>query len=261
MRGRYTTIVSMVGARVVSALALLAAVGGIFAVSRALECGKAIDYAPIVVAPTHYPSAAVVFDPLIVGHEAAGHPSHGSPARSGSARPVDRVRPAASPQLPVVVRPNDGSRRRLQPPPQPAPPPTATPAPSAPVAPLEPVGSGVTSAHPPGHAGGPTSAAPRPTRPGWGHGDPNHSHAGPHGSRTASPPIAPATQNPDANSHGSGGPTVPQSAGEPSHGAAWAQAPDHRDPATPCAAAGNAPADGGGGRSDSNPPGASHGGG
>src|SRR6266705_70961 len=106
MMGRYSAIASLVGVRSVSALALLAGVGGVFAVSRALERRQAVDSAPSVVPPSQLAVPAVIFDPFVVGPGApAERSAQSSTSGSRLGRSVVRVLPPASLQLPVVVLP------------------------------------------------------------------------------------------------------------------------------------------------------------
>ena len=65
MRGRYSAIASSVSIRSAGALALLAGVGGLLSVSRALERGQAIDFAPLVVPPGRVAAPSVIFAPFV----------------------------------------------------------------------------------------------------------------------------------------------------------------------------------------------------
>jgi hypothetical protein len=274
MRGRYSAIASRVGIRAVGAVVLLAGVGGLFLVSRALERGQTIDFAPLVVPPSRVAAPSVVLAPF-VGRGRPGaraqRPSQGSTSGAGLDPPVARG-PAASLQLPVVVLSGGGDRRRPQPP-QTAPRPPAPPAPSAP---LEP-GPSAANPGPPRaetpsvrgetaaaatHAQAPTPPAASPTRPGWGHGDMNHSHTGPPGKNAGPPPPAPPPRHDPVvtESHGSAAAPNPQPGGDTNHGAAGPPAQPQPDQPTPPAPAANAPAARGGAHDDSAPRSSPHGG-
>jgi hypothetical protein len=275
MRGRYSAIGSLVGIRSVGALALFAGVGGLFLVSRALERGQAIDFAPLVVPPSRVAAPSVIFAPF-VGRGRPGapaqRPSQGSTSGSGLPGPVARGRPAASLQLPVVVLPGGGDRRRPEPP-QTAPLPPTAPTPSAP---LEPGPSAANPGPPRAEtpsvrgetasaatpAPAPTPPAAPPTRPGRGHGDTNHSHTGPPGKNAAPPPPAPPPTQDTAvtESHGSAATPNPQPGGDTNHGADRPPAPPHPDQPTPPAPAANAPTAGGSAHDDSAPRSSPHGG-
>jgi hypothetical protein len=273
MRGPYSAIASLVGIRTVGALVLLAGVGGLFLVSRALERGQAIDFAPLVGPPGRVAAPSVIFAPS-VAHQRARRGAPGQPPsqRSTSAPAQPRDRPVASLQLPVMVLPGSGDRRRPQPP-QTAPRPPTAPTPSAP---LEPGRSAANPgppraqtpssqretapAAPPAQT--PTPPAAPATRPGWGHGDTNHSHTGPPGKNAAPPPPAPPpTQDTAvAESHGSAATPNPQPGGDTNHGADRPPVQPHPDQPTPSAPAENAPAAGGSAHDDSAPRSLPHGG-
>ena len=267
MRGRYSTIASLVSIRSAGALALLAGVGGLLTVSHGLERGQAIDFAPLVVPPGRATAPSVIFAPFVARLGArAQPPSPRSTSRSDLSWPAARGRPAASVQLPVMDLPAGGDRRRQQPPQTtPRPPPAAGPS-----APLEP---GRSAANPgPPRAQNPSSrretssaatpapapAAAPPTRPGWGRGDTNHSHTGPPAKNAPSPPAPPPRQHTaGADSHGSAATPNPQRGADTNQGADGPQVQPHPD--HPSAAAENAPAAGGSAHDDSAPQSSPHG--
>jgi hypothetical protein len=277
MRGRYSAIASSVSIRSAGALVLLAGVGGLFLVSRALERRQAIDFAPLVVPPGRVAAPSMIFAPFVARQRArpgarAQPPSQRSTSGSDLSQPIARGRPAASVQLPVGVLPGGGDRRSPQPP-QTAPGPPAAPAPSAPLEPGRSAANpGSPGAQTPGSrqetssaaapAGAPTPPAAPPTRPGRGHGDTNHSHTGPPGKNAApSPPAPPPRQDSAvADSQGSAATPNPQPGGDTNHRAAGPPARPQPDQPTPSAPAENAPAAGGNAHDDSAPRSSPHGG-
>jgi hypothetical protein len=236
MGGRRSAVAFLVGIRAAEGLALLAAVGGVFAVSRQLERDLTTKLGPLVVPQGQQAAPPVVVAALPPRHATApggerqrlAVPSTLSRRADAAALASAREAPGATQRRSVVP---SGGRTRPGRPPQPpsaplpvppAPAPTPEPAPASTVSP-QPGGSLAGSSSPPSEAPTTTpvpvqtpSAAASP-RPGWGRGDRNHTHTGPSGAPPTTVPSATPPAEP-TNTQGTSTAGSPQPDAGTNHG-------------------------------------------
>jgi hypothetical protein len=255
MGNRRSAVGSLVWVRTAGMVALLAAVGGLFAVSRQLERDLTRKMGPLVL-PLVGPAAP----PAVIA---------ALPPRRAAAAGVERRHRAVLPTLPrrrtpvvnhpLRVAPSGNQTRPTSPlPPEPAPtpaPPGAEPNPQQPPAPpataLSPPPPAPAMSPKPGRSltgsGSPQGEAPTTTRPGWGRGDTNHRHTGPPGK--PSTPAPPAKSPPQAvpndaeATQATGGPP-PHAIGKAGHDATPSSPPQPTPGALPAGTAADpSPAD------------------
>ena len=221
MQGRPSFFAALAGGRLVRGLALLAAVGGVLAVSHQLERGLKTDLGPLggpAVRPSGLsivqatlPRQRPVVPTQLQLQRPATLPAIAAPAEAPAlepARAAPAVRPASKPLPPTAPEPQPPAPPPAPPAPAPKPtPPAPEPTPPATLAsvPVE------------------TPPAAAPTRPGWGRGDKDHTHTGPPGRPSTTEP--PAEQAASTDAPAVVAPPAPSAAGQSVPPADTAQPP------------------------------------